>query len=156
MHQFNGMTDVAFYHLTSTPLDHALPKLLEKSLQAGFRVVMRVSSAEEAERFNSLLWTYNTDSFLPHGTAKDGASEEQPIFITSEDVNPNAATLLMVTNGMQLATAEGYKRVIDIFNGADDAQVQDARARWKHYSGLGYAVSYARQNEAGAWEKQGA
>jgi DNA polymerase III subunit chi len=150
------MTDISFYHLTSTSLDQALPKLLEKALQGGFRAVVRVASETEAERVNGLLWTYNPDTFLPHGTARDGHSALQPIFITAAEDNPNHATLLVITDAVQLESAEAFERVLDIFNGADEQEVDKARARWKHYASQEHTVSYIKQNASGGWEKQSA
>src|SRR5205809_321355 len=65
-HYTFAMTDISFYHLTSTTLDQALPKLLEKALQGGFKAVVRAGSDTEAERLCGLLWSYDQDSFLPH------------------------------------------------------------------------------------------
>lgn len=148
------MADISFYHLTSSSLDHALPKLLEKSLQAGFRVLVRVSNEAEAERLSQWLWTFNPDSFLPHGTAKDGQSQAQPVYITEQTDNPNQAALLMVTHGQLVDAPEGFTRILDIFNGADDAQTTSARQRWKHYSTAGHTLTYIKQSPSGQWEKQ--
>lgn len=148
------MADIFFYHLTSTSLDQALPKLLEKALQGSFKTVVQVSDAQEAERLNSWLWNYNPDSFLPHGTAQDGSSDQQPIYITPQEENPAAANLLVVTCGTRPSSAGSYARVLDVFDGADDTQVAGARARWKEYSAEGHTMSYIRQNASGGWEKQ--
>ena len=37
------MTEINFYHLTRSSLEQALPRLLEKTLQAGERAVVRRS-----------------------------------------------------------------------------------------------------------------
>jgi DNA polymerase-3 subunit chi len=147
------MTDIQFYHLTSTPLERALPKLLEKSLQAGFKARVKLESEEKAEWMNGVLWTYHPDAFLPHGTRKDGYSEEQPIYLTEGDENPANADLLVVTDGTLAKAEPALKRVLDIFDGRDDAQVASARERWKQYQAQGLTVTYIRQNDAGGWEK---
>lgn len=149
------MTDIHFYHLTSTSLDNALPKLLAKVLDAGLRAVVHVSSEEEAERLNGWLWTWQPDSFLPHGTARDGHGDAQPIYLTHGQENPNQAQVLIVASGQRREAFEGYERVLDIFDGSDDAQAAEARARWKHYSAAGHSLAYVKQSESGAWEKQG-
>ena len=38
------MTEVGFYHLTATPLERVLPKLLEKVLESGLRAVILAGS----------------------------------------------------------------------------------------------------------------
>jgi DNA polymerase-3 subunit chi len=68
------MTEIGFYHLQRSSLNDALPKLLEKALQAGFRVLLKTPNAAETERLNLALWTYGQGSFLPHGTRTDGSN----------------------------------------------------------------------------------
>ena len=93
------MTKISFYHLLHTPVERALPKLIEKVLESGARAVIRAGSSERAEALSGALWTYDQDSFLPHGTANDGNPDKQPIWITTEDDNPNGAEILIVTDG---------------------------------------------------------
>jgi DNA polymerase-3 subunit chi len=149
-----SMTEIAFYHLTSTSLDDALPKLLEKAQLGGYRCVVRTATAEEAERLSNWLWQYTTDSFLAHGTAKDGFSALQPIYITAEEENPNASTLLMITSGIMPENCNGYSRVLDVFNGGIETELTSARSRWKEYSEAGHTLTYIKQNAVGGWEKQ--
>ena len=85
------MTDIGFYHLQKWPLERALPKLLEKVLETGKRAVVIAGSEDRVEALNGLLWTYNPNSFLPHGTSRDGNAADQPVWLTTEDENPNGA-----------------------------------------------------------------
>ncbi len=150
------MTDIQFYHLTSTPLERALPKLLEKAIQGGFKAVVQVESDEKAEWMNGQLWSYDPASFLPHGTDKDGHSALQPIYITAAEANPNQADLLVITDGSEKIWDEKFRRVLDIFDGNDETMIAKARARWKKYQEDGHNVSYIKQNAAGGWERQSA
>jgi DNA polymerase-3 subunit chi len=93
------MREVRFYHLTRTPLEKALPDILNKVLARGLRAVVMTGSAERAEALSHALWTYDRTSFLPHGTARDGAPAEQPVWITPDDENPNRADVLILTDG---------------------------------------------------------
>ena len=87
------MTEAVFYHLLRKPLEKALPELLEKSYERGWRVVVQAASEERVDALDAHLWTYRDDSFLPHGTAREGEAAAQPILITSGDHNPNGATV---------------------------------------------------------------
>jgi DNA polymerase-3 subunit chi len=145
------MTDIQFYHLTSTPLERALPKLLEKALQGGFKTLVLMESEEKAEAMNNVLWTYDPASFLPHGTEKDGNTPFQPIFITTENNNLNQADLIVVTNGTILEDVPSIRRVLDIFDGNDESATTNARTRWKKYQSDGHKVTYYQQNEKGGW-----
>jgi len=150
------MTTIQFYHLTATPLERALPKLLEKALAAKFKIVVVADSDERVEQLNQSLWTYHPGSFLPHGSAKDGHVEKQPIFLSTHIKTPNQANLLAVTNGAQPEKPEQFERILDIFDGNDVQAVAKARTRWKSYKDLGHSISYLRQNETGGWEQKAA
>jgi len=148
------MTEIQFYHLTSSPLERALPKLLEKAVQGGFKVLVLMESEEKTEWMNNLLWTYDPASFLPHGTAKDGYETLQPVYLTAKDENPNFADLMVVTNNTAQDVKDNFRRMLDIFDGNDETATSRARARWKQYQSDGHNVSYIKQNAAGGWEKQ--
>ncbi|MEE8275449.1 MAG: DNA polymerase III subunit chi, partial [Alphaproteobacteria bacterium] len=87
------MTEIGFYHLQTTALERALPRLLAKAYEAGMRTVVLAGSEERIEALNAALWTFDPASFLPHGSARDGDVDAQPIYLTTEEENPNAATL---------------------------------------------------------------
>ena len=145
---------VQFYHLTSTPLERALPKLLEKAVAAGYRVLLVGENDHQLEKLDQLLWTYDPDSFLPHGTIKGGSSEKQPILINSNFESPNGANLLAIINGAMSDKTEQFDRIIDMFDGKDQQAVENARNRWKKYKDQGHSLSYLRQTESGGWEQK--
>lgn len=147
------MTEISFYHLTTTPLERALPKLLEKSVSAGFRSVVVTRDEAQSEQINTLLWTYDPNSFLPHGSRKDPHPEAQTIYITHEPEAPNSPDMLVITDGSALEIDGALKKVLDIFDGQDDAQVAKARTRWKEYKAAGHTVSYFQQTDEGGWKK---
>ena len=148
------MTEIGFYHLLKTPLERALPRLLERALGAGFRIVMRAASAERVEHLSALLWTYDEASFLPHGTARDGNPELQPIWLTAHDDNPNGASMLVLVDGVEAADIAAFQRCADLFDGGDEAAVGAARERWRRARDAGHQLAYWQQTETG-WEKKG-
>ena len=150
------MTEVGFYHLTRTPLERALPKLLERVIAGGMRAVVVSASDERVEALNAALWTYEQLSFLPHGSAKDGQAEDQPIWLTTADENPNGATVLVLTDGVSSSKAGEFARCLDMFDGRDSDAVAAARERWKVMKAAGHTLAYWQQNEAGGWEKRDA
>ncbi len=148
------MTEIRFYHLTRTPLERALPQLLERALAAGLRSVVMAGSEERVEALNQLLWTYAERSFLPHGSKRDGRPERQPIWLTTLDENPNGATCLMLTDGAVSARLGEYVRCLDLFDGQDPAAVEAARARWTDWKAAGHEVSYWQQDATGRWQEK--
>lgn len=147
------MTAIQFYHLTASPLERALPKLLEKIIGSGFRVSLVAEPEARVEQLNQLLWTYDPGSFLPHGSAKDGSAEAQPIYLTTAIEAPNGANVLFVTNGAEVNSAEPFERVVDMFDGNNPEALAAARKRWSDYKNAGHALTYFKQTVQGGWEK---
>ena len=147
-------TEVNFYHLTKASLEDALPRLLQKTLQAGERAVVLLGSPERVEALNNHLWTYDPNGFLPHGAARDGEAERQPVWLTHLDENPNGAGFLFVADRAKSERVDQYKRCFELFDGRDDAAVAESRERWKTYKSAGHAVVYWQQTESGGWEKK--
>ena len=139
------MTEIGFYHLVATPLEKALPKLLEKVLGSGARAVVIAGSSERVEAPNG---------FLPHGSAKDGKAARQPIWLTVKDENPNGATILVLTDGAVSDNLPNYARCLDVFDGADETAVAQARERWKLYKDAGHGLTYWQQTDSGGWDRK--
>jgi DNA polymerase III subunit chi len=146
------LTDIRFYQLLETPLEAALPKLLEKATSQGMRACIATGTAERAQALDAALWIYAADSFLPHGRAPSSGAD-QPIWLAPNIENPNGADLLVTLDGQQPERFEDWKLVCDMFDGTDEAALEAARARWKTLKAAGHVLSYWRQTPAGAWEK---
>jgi len=148
------MADIWFYHLTSMPLERALPTLLSKTLEREKRAVVMTGVEERVEPINTLLWTYDPASWLPHGSKSDGDAEMQPVWLTAEDENPNNAQFLFLTDRAMSDKVGDYERVIMLFDDRDRDAVAEARTRWKDWKDAGHKLSYWQQTPQGAWEKK--
>lgn len=148
------MAEVLFYHLTESRLEDALPPLLEKSLERGWRVVVQAGSHERCEALDTHLWTFRDDSFLPHGRAGEPHADMQPIILSADDGAPNAATVRFLVDGASPPDLSGYERVVFMFDGHDQAQVEAARSEWKTLKAQGHALTYWQQSASGRWEKK--
>jgi DNA polymerase-3 subunit chi len=149
-----GVTEVYFYHLESRSLEQVLPTLLELSLKRGWRAAVQAASEERVEALNTWLWTYREESFLPHGTARDGRPSEHPIYLTMGDDNPNGAHVRFLVDGATLADASPYARIAYVFDGRDAEAVARAREAWQEAKARGDSVSYWQQDEAGRWQQK--
>ena len=123
------MTRVDFYHLQQKTLDEVLPKLLQKAYSTGKRIKVKIGTEERVEFINSLLWTYNDESFLPHGSKKDGFADQQPIWLSADIENPNTALFFFLVDGAEenAETLTQYERVFNIFDGNSAEALQQAR-----------------------------
>lgn len=149
------MTQIGFYHLMHTPLEAALPRLLGKALDRGMRALVMAATPERVKALDGALWTFDQGSFLPHGTAKEGRAEAQPVYITATEENPNGASLLVLTDGVEHGFIGAFERCLDLFDGRDAEAVAAARARWKRLADEGHDLAYYQQSDQGGWEKKG-
>jgi DNA polymerase III subunit chi len=148
------VSEVLFYHLQRQTLEQALPALLEKTLQRGWKAVVRVGSQERLDALDDHLWTYRDDAFLPHGGAGEGEPASQPIFLTTADERPNNAECGFAVGGADLQTGTGWTRLVLMFDGADDEALGRARLTWKEVKSAGHAATYWQQDDDGRWIKK--
>lgn len=147
------MSDIWFYHLETQPLERALPALLEKTLERGWRAVIETSGRERATAIDALLWTYRDDSFLPHGLAGDEAEADQPVLITTDPGNPNGANVRFFVDRAVPRPGEDYERIFFLFSGHDPDAVTEARAAWRQLQ-AGNTLAYWQQDDGGRWVKK--
>ncbi len=150
------MARIDFYHLQRQKLEDVLPKLLQKAHSTGNKIKLKIGNEANVETLNSFLWTFNDESFIPHGSKKDGFAEQQPIWLSADDDNPNGASFLFLVDGAEMAvdTASAYERVFNIFDGNLPNALDQARQMWKNYKNAGFEIFYWQQNSGGAWEQK--
>ncbi|MAS13440.1 MAG: DNA polymerase III subunit chi [Nitratireductor sp.] len=146
--------DVLFYHLTESTLEEALPPLVEKSLERGWRVVIQTGSRERCDALDNWLWTWREEAFLAHGTDRDAHPEQQPVLLTDADVNPNGAQIRFFVDGADPTGVDGYERAVVMFDGHDASQLDAARGYWKALKSAGHAVTYWQQGPDRRWQKK--
>jgi DNA polymerase-3 subunit chi len=153
------MTETLFYHLERRSLEDVLPGLVEKSLERGWRAVIRTDSAERSDALDNLLWTYDEQSFLAHAQSGDGEAGRQPVLITMEEENPNGASILFCVGGASPSDWAGtdlsaLARIVLLFDGRDETALESARVAWKSAKASGHDVTYWKEQPSGKFEKQ--
>jgi DNA polymerase-3 subunit chi len=148
------MTEVLFYHLTESTLEEALPGLLEKSVQRGWRAVVQTGTEERRDALDAHLWTFRDDSFLAHGTDREPHAAEQPVLLTTEAENGNGAEIRFIVDGATPPDVAAYERAVFMFDGHDAAQLETAREHWKAMKAGGHAVTYWQQTPERRWERK--
>ena len=147
------MAEIGFYHLTRTGPDEALPRLLGRTLEAGERAVVLCGNEARVAALDDALWASRDPVWLPHGTARDGDADLQPIWLATSDEAPNGGRFLFLIDGAESARLDAFARVFDLFDGNDTAALEAARARWRAAKDAGHALTYWQQGERG-WEKK--
>ena len=139
------------------PLASALPVILEKTLERGWRACVQTVDDLRLKALDDLLWTCKPESFLPHATMRDGKASAQPILLTTSSDNANAAALRVYVEGAEIEldpAAATYERVILMFDGGNEAELDAARRQWSRLKGQGFSLAYWQQSEQGRWERK--
>lgn len=148
------MAEVLFYHLTESTLEDALPGLLERSLQRGWKAVVQTGTEERRDALDAHLWTFRDDSFLAHGSDREAHVADQPVVLTVTEGNPNAAEIRFLVDGASPPDITPYQRAVFLFDGHDAAQLEGAREHWKTMKGAGHTVTYWQQTPDRRWERK--
>ncbi|MGK6355060.1 DNA polymerase III subunit chi [Sphingomonas sp. DT-207] len=142
---------VDFYHLTHQPLDRVLPRIAERVLEQGGRLLVVAESEEQRARVDQLLWSYTPESFLPHAQAGGGFDAEQPVLIAERVEPANGARNVALADGVWRDEALAFDRAFHFF---DEEKIIEARAAWKALAERdGVERRYWKQNDAGRWEQ---
>ena len=100
---------VDFYHLTATPVERALPRIAERVVAAGGRLLVVAGEAVQREALDRQLWVYMSDSFLPHAQAGGEADADQPVLIADAPVAANGARFVALVDGVWRDEALGVR-----------------------------------------------
>ena len=133
-------TAVAFHFNAPSKLAYAC-RLLRKAASSGSTVAVLADDAM-LSKLDEQLWSFSALDFVPHGRA-GRLSEEQlvhtPVWLC-ESAEQGAGRKVLVNLTNQVPTGfEQYERVIEVVT-LDEADRQQARSRWKHYSERGVEI----------------
>jgi DNA polymerase-3 subunit chi len=154
------MTETLFYHLERRSLDEALPPLVEKTRERGWRALIRADSADRAAAIDTRLWTFKDTSFLAHAQEGEGEAARQPVLITVEEQMANNPDVLFLVGGALPSSWDDpalntLTRIVLMFDGHDPQMLDTARAAWRDAKSAGHDVTYWKENASGKFEKQG-
>jgi len=142
---------VDFYHLDRAPLERVLPRIAERILESGGRLLIVCGDGKLAERLDTQLWNYSPDSFLPHGRAGEAGEADQPILISTALDPLNRARNVALADGVWREETLGFERVFFFFNGET---IVGARAAWRALAGReGIEPRYWKQDDDGKWRQ---
>jgi DNA polymerase-3 subunit chi len=142
---------VDFYHLTSMPLERALPRIAERVLESGARLLIVAGDDAQRAALGRLLWEYSSDSFLPHGCEGGEEDADQPILIAGDVNAANNAQHVALVDGNWRDDALDFDRAFHFF---DEERIAEARAAWRSLGDRDNVERrYWKQNDAGRWEQ---
>ena len=139
------MTRVDFYllandsaggHDTTALKDTAVCRLTNKAFLLGHRIYIFTADAEQAQRLDSLLWTFAAGSFIPHAPATE-ADAGTPVII-GHDHPPVACYDVLITLAPQVPECfSRFQRVAEVVGPGEQEKMQ-ARERFRFYRDRGY------------------
>lgn len=147
------MTEYWFYHLETSTLENVLPELLGKTIERGWRALVKVPDSM-LEHLDGYLWTYQDASFLPHGRDDEPQADRQPILLSADASGSEGFDCVFLVDGQDLNVSDSTTRCIVMINGRDADAVQSARAQWTRLKKTDANLSYWQQNDRGRWEKK--
>lgn len=147
------MTDYWFYHLEASTLEGALPNLLEKTLEKGWRALIKMP-ANRLQALDEFLWTYRDEAFLPHGREDQPQADLQPILLSSDTQSAKGFDAVFLIDGAEIEDLKGVTRTIIMINGRSDEDVKRERGRWKILKDQGADLAYYQQDDRGRWAKK--
>ena len=149
------MPQIDFYHLTQSDLNTALIMLLKKTASVGKKALI-LCPKPVAAALDEMLWTFEEDSWMPHGVdTADGAAHAKLWITTDPATNPIGAEFAFLTNGVEPSSFTDFDRAFVLFDGRSEAQVEQARGQWKRFSSQDdVSASYFAQDDEGRWQKK--
>lgn len=139
---------VDFYHLTATPLERVLPRICERLIEEGQRLLV-VGEAPLPAALDAQMWGYARDAFLPHGLAGEPGAETQPILLSATVEPLNNARNVALADGKWRDEALGFDRVFYFF---DSERIGEARSNWTNLKDKeGLERRYWKQSDGGKW-----
>jgi DNA polymerase-3 subunit chi len=142
---------VDFYQLAGASLDQVLPRLAERVLAEGERLLVVADEPAILAHLDGLLWRYAPESFLPHGRVGDGDEAAQPILLATEAVALNGAKRLAIVDGRWREEALVFDRSFYLF---DNAAIEDARTAWRTLGAVdGVERRFWKRDAEGRWRE---
>lgn len=136
------MTQVDFYVLADAAQGdryHLAARLVNKAWASGHRILIHTQDAREAQHMDRLLWTWEEQSFIPHGLLGSADAALNPVLIGdgSQD-SAEHDVLINLSNEVPLFFSR-FERLAECVD-HDPAARSASRERYKFYREHGYPL----------------
>ncbi|HEY0660630.1 MAG TPA: DNA polymerase III subunit chi [Lysobacter sp.] len=110
-------------------------ELARKAHDANLSTLVLARDAEQAERLDDLLWSFDPDAYIPHQIAGADIDEEEAAVLIAEP-GTDAPMRPLVINLRDDAVEGTFDRVLEVVP-ADETARGPLRERWKQYQSRG-------------------
>ena len=125
---------------------HTLAKLVEKIYGSGLKSVVVFKDRALLEEFNKVLWTYSSNSFIPHGADEP---DFQAVWLTDCAENKNNARVAILINDCTLENIEKFEGMDKLLFFFTKHQEKMALAVYEELKKNKKSVNYWNQSTAG-------
>ena len=135
------MTQVDFYVLPencSLTAHAAVGRIAEKALSRGHQIFVQVIDEATANALHDSLWTFRTESFLPHAIV--GNDDGEQLVIGWDDPSLEHDDVLINTTGAVPGHFARFGRLAEIV-APDAATIEASREAWRFYRDRGYPLA---------------
>ena len=135
------MTNIDFYILSATDRQARLNfacRLIEKTYRLGNRIFVACNDETEMTELDSLLWSFNPESFIPHTLLNSNQNESVEIGST-HDCGDHHQLLINLSNQIP-AYFSRFERMCEIVI-QDEAILKRTRKNWAFFKQRGYPVA---------------
>jgi DNA polymerase-3 subunit chi len=133
------LTTIDFYFNAEDRLQVAC-RLAGKAAGQKKRMLIYAPEAELASRIDKLLWTWPAVGFVPHCAVHDLLAADTPVLIAADAQTPPGCDLLLNLGTECPPHFERFERLLEVV-GADDAERQSGRGRYRFYLERGYKIA---------------
>jgi DNA polymerase-3 subunit chi len=139
---------VDFYHLALSPIERVLPRICERLIEGGERLLV-VTMPGLLPQLDEQLWTYAPNAFLPHGRSDKPGAKDQSILLSDQMDPLNGAANVALADGVWRDEALAFARAFYFF---DNGQLDTARGAWRALKTKAEAEArYWKQSDSGKW-----
>lgn len=136
------MTQVDFYLLPDDSAQNRVRfacRLADKAYRLGHRVFIHTESAEQTRLLDELLWTFQQNSFIPHGIYQEADEAPAPVLL-AHDAEPDASSQVLINLAAEVPLFfSRFERVAELVN-ADTEIRRHGRSRYSFYKERGYQL----------------
>ena len=137
------MTQVDFYILADKSRGDRFQlacRLTEKAWSAGHRVCINTETEEDAAHIDTLLWTFNDQSFIPHDRLQNASAETTPVVIASQlDKTDEHDVLINLASTIPDCFSQ-FERLLEPVD-KDEQTRAASRERYRYYRDCGYTIN---------------
>ena len=138
------MTRISFYILRGTSehdREHFACRLAEKAYKQNNHVYICAQHAEQAKQIDTALWSFRSDSFVPHQLVDDKASHDAPVLIGHLHAKPPRLMDLLINFSYESPDFFSQFNILAELVNDDNKIKEKGRNRYRFYKQHGYVLN---------------